>query len=415
MLALRVEDGRETGGGVLLRSEHYLHIPFNKPCLEGKELENMLEAVRRGKLAGDGHFTRACEAEIAESIGAEKVLLTHSGTGALELAALICDIGAGDEVIMPSFTFVSTANAFCLRGARPVFVDISPEDFNIDPECVKSAIGPRTKAIVPVHYGGVACNMDAINEMAHSHGIHVIEDAAHAYLGTYKGQPLGTIGDFGCFSFHETKTFICGEGGALVLNRREDIEKAEIMREKGTDRAKFFRGEVDKYTWVSLGSSFVMSELTAAFLHAQVTQRETIVHKREKIYRRYDLLLQPLVNAGLIDVPRIPEHCEFNYHMYPIVVKDLGVRTDLLEFLNRAGVCAVFHYVPLHRAPFAQALGMDAHLPVTEDVADRIIRLPFYNCMTLEEQEFVVDRLFRFFNVAQAHGKPWPLSDAAHQ
>lgn len=382
-------------------SQTGMRIPFNKPCLEGREVENILEAVRLGKLAGGGHFSRACEEVLAERIGAKKVLLTNSGTGALELAALLCEIQPGDEVIMPSFTFVSTANAFCLRGARPVFVDISADDLNIDPGLIEDAVTERTKAICPVHYAGVSCDMDTIRSLAAAHGLHVIEDAAHGYLATYKGNHLGTLGDLGCFSFHETKTFICGEGGALVINREQDIARAEIMQEKGTDRARFFRGEVDKYTWVSLGSSFLPSELAAAFLHGQLLESNTIIAKREAIYLRYEELLRPLIDAGYLSRNPVPVHCKTNHHMYYILVEDLETRTRLLEHLNRAGVCAVFHFVPLHLSPYAREMGIQAHLPVTESIADRLIRLPFFNCLEPHEQEYVVERIFNFFGLAR--------------
>ncbi len=257
------------------------HIPFNKPCIEGQEIENILKALSCGKLAGNGEFGKSCEREIQTAIGAKKVLLTNSGTAALELSALLCNILPGDEVIMPSFTFVSTANAFCLRGARPVFVDVAPKDLNIDSSLIEEAITPRTKAIVPVHYAGVSCDMDTICTLAERYHLFVVEDAAHGYLATYKGRSLGAMGDLGCFSFHETKTFMCGEGGAIVINRDEYISPAEILREKGTDREKFFRGEVDKYTWIEVGSSFLPSELAAAFLYGQLLESSKIVAKRK--------------------------------------------------------------------------------------------------------------------------------------
>ncbi len=387
-------------------SETGMRIPFNKPCLEGNEVNNILEAVRLGKLAGGGHFSRACERALAERIGAHRVLLTNSGSGALELAALLCDIAPGDEVIMPSFTFVSTANAFCLRGARPVFVDISPDDLNIDPTLIENAITDRTRAIVPVHYAGVCCDMEHILPLAAKHDLHVIEDAAHGCLASCKGQYLGTFGRTGCFSFHETKTFICGEGGALVINREQDVPLAEAMQEKGTDRARFFRGEVDRYTWVSLGSSFLPSELAAAFLYGQLLESDRIMAKRKLVFERYEVLLHPLVDAGYLTVNPVPDHCETNHHMYYVLVEDLEARTRLLEFLNDRGVYAVFHFVPLHLSPFAKGLGIDVKLPVTERVADRLIRLPFFNCLTLEEQEYVVDIIYSFFGKTRASECP---------
>ena len=373
------------------------YVPFNKPCIEGQEIENILKALSCGKLAGNGEFGKACEEEIQAAIGAKKVLLTNSGTAALELSALLCGIQPGDEVIMPSFTFVSTANAFCLRGAKPVFVDVAREDLNIDCSLIEQAITPRTKAIVPVHYAGVSCNMEAITKLAKLHGLRVVEDAAHGYLATYHGRSLGTIGDLGCFSFHETKTFMCGEGGAIVINRDEAIAPAEIIREKGTDRERFFRGEVDKYTWIDVGSSFLPSELAAAFLYGQLLESTNIVAKRKAIFARYDEMLIPLAERGLIETPRIPAHCTINYYMYYILVKDRDTRSRLLDFLNQAGISAVFHFVPLHASPYAQKLGIHTRLPVTEDIADRIVRLPFFNCMEVDEQQYVIEHIFRFF------------------
>lgn len=375
-------------------------IPFNKPCIEGNEIENILKAVSLGKLSGDGHFSRLCEKELERATRAKKVLLTNSGTGALELAALLCDIQPGDEIIMPSFTFVSTANAFCLRGGRPVFVDISPTDLNIDATRIEEAMTERTRAIVPVHYAGISCDMDSINALARQHDLYVVEDAAHGLMSTYNGQHLGTIGDFGCFSFHETKTFISGEGGAITINSEEHVEPAEIMREKGTNRNKFFRGEVDKYTWVSLGSSFLPSELAAAFLYGQLVETEKIISKRRAIFERYERLLRPLVERGLIEVSTIPDHCATNYHMYYILVKNLQTRAGLIDFLRQAGVLAVFHYVPLHLSSYAREIGVDVKLPVTEELADRLIRLPFFNCIEEGEQEYVVEHIFHFFKVA---------------
>jgi dTDP-4-amino-4,6-dideoxygalactose transaminase len=375
------------------------HIPFNKPCIEGKEIDNILKALSRGKLAGNGEFSKACEKEMERAIHGRKVLLTNSGTAALELSALLCDLQPGDEVIMPSFTFVSTANAFCLRGARPVFVDVTYTDLNLDASLIEQAITPRTKAIVPVHYAGVACDMGTICDLAEQYRLHVIEDAAHGYLATYKGRHLGTMGHLGCFSFHETKSFVCGEGGAIVINEEQYISAAEIMREKGTDREKFFRGEVDKYTWIGIGSSFLPSELAAAFLYGQLSESHQIVAKRKAVFERYDRMLQPLAERGLIEVQHIPEYCTINYHMYYVLLKDLQTRTRLLDSLRKAGIAAVFHYVPLHLSPYAKSLGVETRLPVTEDIADRIVRLPFFNCMTEQEQEYVVQHVFRFFDM----------------
>jgi dTDP-4-amino-4,6-dideoxygalactose transaminase len=379
------------------------HIPFNKPCIEGKEIENILNALNCGKLAGNGDFGKACEKEIEAAIGAQRVLLTNSGTAALELSALLCGIQPGDEVIMPSFTFVSTANAFCLRGAKPVFVDVARKDLNMDCSLIESAITRRTKAIVPVHYAGVSCDMEAIAALAERHGLRVVEDAAHGYLATHHGRALGTFGDLGCFSFHETKTFMCGEGGAIAINRDRYIASAEIMREKGTDRERFFRGEVEKYTWMDLGSSFLPSELAAAFLYGQLLESRNIVTKRKAILNYYNEALRPLAEGGFIETPWIPEHCAINYYMYYILVQDSDTRFNLLEYLNQLGISAVFHFVPLHESPFARRLGIDVRLPVTEDVASRIVRLPLYNCMTPDEQQYVVEHIFRFFKMQYTH------------
>lgn len=389
------------------------HVPFNKPCIEGTEIQNILKALGAGKLAGNGDFGKACEKEIEASISARKVLLTNSGTAALELAALLCGIQPDDEVIMPSFTFVSTANAFCLRGAKPVFVDVAPHDLNIDSSLIERAITPRTKAIVPVHYAGVSCNMDEISRLARRYGLYVVEDAAHGFLATYNGAALGTIGDLGCFSFHETKTFMCGEGGALAVNHDRYIASAEIMREKGTDRERFFRGEVDKYTWMNLGSSYLPSELAAAFLYGQLLESRNIIAKRKAVFDYYDAMLRPLALLGHIETPRIPENCTINYYMYYILVKDEDTRSGLLESLNNADISAVFHFVPLHDSPFARKIGIHTRLPVTEDVASRIIRLPFYNCMTEADQQHVVRRIFRFFNEHFAHPESRRDIDAA--
>ncbi|WP_204368737.1 dTDP-4-amino-4,6-dideoxygalactose transaminase [Neosynechococcus sphagnicola] len=352
-------------------------IPFNKPCLEGDEIANILESIQAGKIAGDGKFNQRCHLEIAKTLGAKAVLLTTSGTDALELAALLCDIQPGDEVILPSYTFVSTANAFCLRGARPVFIDIRPDTLNLDETQLSASITDNTKAIVPVHYAGVACEMPVINAIAQAHQIRVVEDAAHGFLASYKGQYLGTLGDLGCYSFHETKTFICGEGGAIAINREADIEIAEIYREKGTNRSAFFKGEVDKYTWVDLGSSFLPSDLIGAFLYGQFQARDQIIGKRQKIYQEYLRLLQPLADRGLVKLPQIPEDVKINYHMFYLIVQDLKIRTDLIAYLRHQGIIAVFHYVPLHLSQYAQALGIEIRLPITEAIANTIIRLPF--------------------------------------
>ncbi len=378
---------------------HNYNIPFNKPCLEGKEIENVLDSISSGKIAGDGKYNNLCQEEISEVVDAKRVLLTTSGTDALELCSLLYDIGTDDEVIMPSYTFVSTANAFCLRGAKPVFVDIRSDTFNIDENLIERAITDKTKAIVPVHYAGVLCDMERIGDIARKYGLVVIEDAAQGFLSTYRGCFAGTIGDAGCFSFHETKTFMCGEGGAVVLNRAEDIEKAEILREKGTNRSQFFRGEVSKYTWVGLGSSFLPSDMMGAFLYGQWCVREIILSKRKAVYDVYWRLLMPLEQAGYLSLVRIPDECSVNWHMFAILVRDAVVRKALLDYLQIRGIWAVFHYVPLHQSPYAKEQGYDLSLPVTEDIAGRVVRLPFYNSISIEEQELVVQTIIDFFEV----------------
>lgn len=376
-----------------------MRIPFNKPCLEGQEIENILDSIKSGKIAGDGKYNKLCHEKITEIIGAKKVLLTTSGTDALELCALSYDIKTGDEVIMPSFTFVSTANAFCLRGAKPVFIDIRPDNLNMNEKLIESAITNRTKAVVPVHYAGLACDMDTINVISKKYGLKVIEDAALSFLSTYKGKYLGTFGDMGCFSFHETKTFICGEGGAVVINREEDINRVEILREKGTNRSAFFRGKVDKYTWINMGSSFLPSDIIGAFLYGQLTARDKILSKRKTIYMNYDRMLKSLEDRRLIRVPILPDDCTNNYPMYYLLVDDLATRTKLLEFLQQKGISAVFHYIPLHLSPYAKKLGIEIKLPVTENAAERLIRLPIFNSLTLTEQEYVVENIYNFFKI----------------
>ena len=376
-----------------------MEIPFNKPSVEGKEVEYILQAIQSGKIGGDGDFNRLCGDEIAETIGVKKVFLTASCTDAMELAALLYGIQSGDEIIMPSFTYVSTATAFCLRGAKPVFVDIRSDTLNMDEKQIESLITERTKAIVPVHYAGVACEMKRINQIANQHSLRVIEDAAHGFLASYKGKYLGAIGDIGCYSFHETKTFTAGEGGAIVLNNEDDIPAVEILIEKGTNRTAFFRGEVDRYSWVELGSSFLPSALIGAFLYGQFQARDTIIAKRKAIHENYDRLLQPLTDRGLIQPMRIPDGCLVNHHLYYFLVDEPQTRADLLTHLRKEGVQAVFHFTPLHQSPYAKRIGVQNRLPVTESVADRIVRLPFYNRLTLEEQETIVEKIFDFLGV----------------
>jgi len=376
-------------------------IPFNKPFLAGRELEYIAASVRSGHTSGGGPFMRRCEDLLADLCGAARVLLTTSGTAALELAALLCGIEAGDEVIMPSFTFVSTANAFMLRGARPVFVDVRPDTRNLDHERVEDAVTDRTRAIVPVHYAGVGCEMDPLLAVAARRGLRVIEDAAQGVGASYRGRPLGAIGDCGALSFHETKNVTCGEGGALVLRDADLVGRAEILREKGTDRARFFRGEVDRYTWVDVGSSFISSDLLAAYLFGQLEHLDRITARRRAIHERYADLLAPLARAGHLELPAYPDHCAPSYHMFPVLVADAAVRADLIAHLGRQGILAVFHYVPLHLSPMGAALGYrPGDFPVTEEVADRLLRLPFYYELTDDEVAEVVAAVAGFFGHA---------------
>ncbi len=368
-----------------------LHIPFNKPYMTGKELWYIARAHHEGWLAGDGGFTRRCNAWLEARTGAAKALLTHSCTAALEMAALLADIQPGDEVIMPSYTFVSTANAFVLRGAVPVFVDIRPDTLNLDERLIEGAITERTRAIVPVHYAGVGCEMDAIMTIAREHNLLVIEDAAQGVMASYKGRPLGSIGHMGTLSFHETKNVISGEGGALLVNDPRFAERAEIIREKGTNRSQFFRGQVDKYTWVDLGSSYLPSELIAAFLWAQMEEADSITRQRVGLWNTYDQWLKEPEAAGLLRRPVIPAHCAHNAHMYYVLLPDLATRTAFIAHLKSLGIHPVFHYVPLHSAPAGRRFGR-AHGPmtVTENVADRLVRLPIW--IGLEEQHAEVIR-----------------------
>jgi dTDP-4-amino-4,6-dideoxygalactose transaminase len=354
-------------------------IPFNKPYLTGRELEYIQCAHAAGRLAGDGQFTRQCNAWLEQRTGCARALLTHSCTAALEMAALLADIQPGDEIIMPSYTFVSTANAFVLRGGVPVFVDVRPDTFNLDESLIAAAITPRTKAIVPVHYAGVACEMDAIMAIADKHRLLVIEDAAQGILSSYNGRPLGSIGHLGCLSFHETKNIIAGEGGALLINDARFTERAEIIREKGTNRSRFFRGEVDKYTWVDLGSSYLPGELIAAFLWAQLEAADDLTARRTVIWRAYHGALAPCEQARHLRRPIIPAACRHNAHMYYIVLADLQARTRLIAHLQAHNIAAVFHYVPLHSSPAGRRHGRAAGpLPVTDRIADTLLRLPLW-------------------------------------
>ena len=354
-------------------------IPFNKPYLSGKELWNIAQAHAKGQLAGDGIYTKLCQGWLEERTGCRKALLTHSCTAALEMAAILANIQPGDEVIMPSYTFVSTANAFVLRGGVPVFVDIRPDTLNLDETKVEEAISPRTRAIVPVHYAGVACEMDVIMDIAHRYNLLVIEDAAQGVMSTYKGKALGAIGHLGALSFHETKNIISGEGGALLLNDPALVERAEIIREKGTNRNQFFRGQVDKYTWVDIGSSYLPGEIVAAFLWAQMEEAESITHLRMDIWNEYHKAFEPLAQAGRVRRPVISSECAHNAHMYYLIMSDLEDRTRFIDSLKLEGVNCVFHYVPLHSAPQGKVSGkLHTSLPITDDFSQRLVRLPMW-------------------------------------
>lgn len=359
-------------------------IPFNKPFMTGRELEHIAQAHANGHLSGDGPFTKQCHAWLNQRTGASASLLTHSCTSALEMAALLLELVPGDEVIMPSYTFVSTSNAFVLRGAVPVFVDIRADTLNIDERLIEAAITPRTKAICVVHYAGVSCEMDEILAIANRHGLAVVEDAAQGIMSTYKGRPLGTIGDLGALSFHETKNIISGEGGALLCRDQEHAERAEIIREKGTNRSRFFRGQVDKYTWVDVGSSYLPGEITAAFLAAQMQDADEITRRRLAIWRQYHEWALQHEQSGRLRRPVVPEHCTHNAHMYYMLLPSLEQRTRFIEALKARGVQAVFHYIPLHSSPAGQSCGRpDGELPVTNDVSERLVRMPLW--LGLEE------------------------------
>lgn len=374
-------------------------IPFNKPFVVGKELYYISQSVLSGHTAGDGIFTEKCQILMETEFKSGKILLTHSCTAALEMAAVLCDISPGDEVILPSFTFVTTANAFYLRGAKLVFVDILHDTLNIDPEKIADAITDRTKVIVPVHYAGVGCQMDAIMDIAHNHDLFVVEDAAQGVNSKYEDKYLGTIGDIGTFSFHETKNIICGEGGAIVLNNENLIERAEIIREKGTNRSKFFRGEVDKYTWVDIGSSYLPSDLLAAFLYAQLENMDAITTRRAKIFDYYYKALTPLANEKKLRLPFVPRECKNNSHLFYIILRDENTRNELMDHLKSKGILAVFHYLPLHLSPIGQSMGYTmGQLPVTESMSGRLLRLPFYYDITKDEQSEVVNTIKNFFN-----------------
>lgn len=374
-------------------------IPFNVPPCTGDELEYIRQAIASRKICGDGEFTKKCSHWMEQRFNAQKVLLTTSGTTALDMAALLCNFKPGDEVILPSFTFSSTATAFVLAGAKLVFVDIRPDTMNIDESKIEAAITERTRAIVPVHYAGVACEMDTIMDIARRHGLIVVEDAAQGIMSSYKGRSLGTIGDLGCYSFHETKNYSMGEGGALAINRPEYNERAEILREKGTNRSKFFRGQVDKYTWVDFGDSYLPSELNAAYLWAQLLRADEINNDRLNTWNKYLEAFLPLAEAGKLELPTVPEGCVHNAHMFYLKAKDLAERTALINHLKMRDILAVFHYVPLHSAPaglkFGRFAGEDAY---TTSQSDRLLRLPLYFGLTAEDRQRVIDAVLEFYN-----------------
>jgi dTDP-4-amino-4,6-dideoxygalactose transaminase len=372
-------------------------IPFNRSGIEGQEIGHMSQSVSIGQIAGDQSYSRKCQALLEEVLGVPKVLLTTSCTHALELAALLLDIGSDDEVIVPSFTFVSTANAFVLRGARIRFADVRPDTLNIDENQIESLISPRTRAILPVHYAGVGCEMDTILAIARRHRLAIIEDNAHGLFGKYKQRWLGTFGALATQSFHETKNVTCGEGGALVLNDPAFIERAEVLREKGTNRSRFFRGQVDKYSWVDIGSSYVMSDVLAAFLYGQLEVWRQIQEKRRNIWQRYDAELSQWAAARDIHCPIVPDSCEQAYHMYYLILPTLQIRQALITFLKARGILAVFHYLPLHLSPMGQKLGgRPGECPVSESTSDRLLRLPFFNSLDPESQGRVIDAIHDF-------------------
>lgn len=372
-------------------------ISFNVPPYVGKEKEYIEQAIEKRKICGDGEFTKKCNEWLENKTGTSKALLTTSCTHATEMTALLSDIKPGDEVIMPSYTFVSTADAFVLRGAKVVFVDIRPDTMNIDEKLIEEAITDKTKAIVPVHYAGVSCEMDTIMDIAKRHNLKVIEDAAQGVMSEYKGKALGTIGDYGCYSFHETKNYSMGEGGALLIRNPEDVERAEIIREKGTNRSKFFRGQIDKYTWVAAGSSYLPSELNAAYLYAQLEQADKIYQDRMNSWNRYYEMLSDLEQAGKIQLPVVPKECKHNAHMFYIKAKDLEERTALIDFLKANGVSSVFHYIPLHSAPAGMELGrFNGEDRYTTKESERLLRLPMYYGLG-DNVEYVAEKVKAYF------------------
>ena len=374
-----------------------LRVDFNRPVPVGREMEYMAKAITNGHISGDGPFTKKVHALLEQVFDIPKALLTTSCTHALEMAAILLDIQDGDEVIIPDFTFVSTINAFVLRGARPVFLDIRPDTLNLDESKLEAAITPQTKVVLPVHYAGVGCEMEVITEIAKRHNVAIVEDNAHGLFGKYKNQYLGTFGAMATQSFHETKNFTSGEGGALLINDPELVERAEIIREKGTNRSRFFRGQVDKYTWVDLGSSYLPSDILAAFLYGQLEQRERIQSHRKSLWDTYSLALSDWADKNGVQLPTIPAHTEQTYHMFYILMPSLELRQKLIQYLRDLGIYSVFHYLPLHLSDMGQRFGgKPGDCPVTEDVSDRLVRLPFHNGLSSSEQELTIETILGF-------------------
>jgi dTDP-4-amino-4,6-dideoxygalactose transaminase len=374
-----------------------MRIPYNRPCFEGKELVYIAKAIDSCHISGDGLFTERCQSLLQDLLAVPRVLLTTSCTHALEMAALLLDLQPGDEVIVPSFTFVSTANAFALHGGRPAFVDVRPDTLNLDENLLEALVTPRTRAIVPVHYAGIACEMDTILSIAQRHGISVIEDNAHGFLGRYKGRYLGTLGSMAAQSFHETKNVMCGEGGALLLNDPAYIRRAEIVRQKGTDRSRFLRGEVDKYTWVDVGSSYAPADILAAFLYAQLEARDHIQEHRRRIWTTYYNGLGKWARERGVTLPTVPQTCQPTYHLFYLLMPSLEERQALIAHLRKQGILSVFHFQPLHVSKMGRRFGgKPGDCPVAESVSDRLVRLPFYNQLTGEEQESVIQAVHDF-------------------
>jgi dTDP-4-amino-4,6-dideoxygalactose transaminase len=375
-----------------------MNIPFNRTYLTGKEIEYISKVVLSGDIKGDGPYTKKCQQWVEQTLDVKKVLLTNSCTAALEMAALLCQIEPGDEVILPSFTFVSTANAFVLFGARPVFIDIRRDTLNIDEQLIEEKITEKTKYICPVHYGGVACNMTSISAIAKKHNLLIVEDAASAMLAKYKDKYLGTIGDIGTFSFHETKNCSSGEGGAILINRDDFVDRAEIIREKGTDRSRFFRGEVEKYSWIDVGSNYLPSEIIAAFLYAQIEHAHDINKRRQYIWQKYRMGLDILQDKEKVQLPGIPSECEHNAHLFYLLLQDETTRDRLMTYLREAGIWTVFHYLPLQSSVMGKKFGYSrSDCPVSVDISGRLLRLPFFNALTESEQDYIIVKIKEFF------------------